>query len=42
LGGLVTTFLALDTVSQGQGVFEGLQAIYDAAPDRFEMILDKK
>jgi SSS family solute:Na+ symporter len=41
LGGLVTTYLALDTVSQGQGVFEGLKTIYDAAPDRFEMILDK-
>ena len=40
-GGLVTTYLALDTVSQGQGVFEGLKTIYDAAPDRFEMILDK-
>lgn len=41
LGGLLTTYLALDTVSQGQGVFEGLRSIYRAAPDRFEMILDK-
>ena len=41
LGGLVTTYLALDTVSNGQGVFEGLKSIYNAAPDRFEMILDK-
>ena len=41
LGGLVTTFLALDTVSQGQGVLEGLKSIYNATPDRFEMILDK-
>jgi SSS family solute:Na+ symporter len=41
LGGLVTTYLALDTVSQGQGVLEGLKSIYQAAPDRFEMILDK-
>ena len=41
LGGLVTTYLALDTVSMGQGVFEGLKSIYNAAPDRFEMILDK-
>ena len=41
LGGLVTTYLALDTVSQGQGVIEGLKSIYNAAPDRFEMILDK-
>ena len=41
LGGLVTTYLALNTVSQGEGVIEGLKAIYNAAPDRFEMILDK-
>ncbi|MAV79945.1 MAG: sodium/glucose cotransporter [Flavobacteriaceae bacterium TMED171] len=41
LGGLVTTYLALDTVSQGQGVFEGLKSIYKAAPDRFKMILEK-
>ena len=41
LGGLVTTYLALDTVSDGQGVFEGLKSIYNAAPNRFEMILDK-
>jgi SSS family solute:Na+ symporter len=41
LGGLVTTYLALDTVSQGQGVIEGLKSIYHAAPERFEMILDK-
>ena len=41
LGGLVTTYLALDTVSNGHGVFEGLKSIYNAAPDRFEMILDK-
>ena len=41
LGGLVTTYLALDTVSQGQGIFEGLKSIYKAAPDRFKMILEK-
>ena len=41
LGGVVTTYLALDTVSQGEGVIEGLKAIYAAAPDRFEMILDR-
>ena len=41
LGGLVTTYLALDTVSQGQGVLEGLKSIYKVAPERFEMILEK-
>ncbi len=42
LGGLVTTYLALDTVSQGEGVFAGLKSIYQAAPERFDMILDKQ
>ena len=41
LGGLVTTYLALDTVSGGNGVIEGLKTVYEAAPDRFAMILDK-
>ena len=41
LGGLVTTYLALDTVSGGEGVWSGMQKIYTEAPDRFIMILDK-
>ncbi|KVV15695.1 sodium/sugar symporter [Flavobacterium sp. TMP13] len=41
LGGLVTTYLALDTVSNGAGAIEGLKAIYNAAPDHFTMILDE-
>jgi len=41
LGGLFTTYLALDTVSGGAGQIEGLKIIYEAAPDRFAMILDK-
>ena len=41
LGGLFTTYLALNTVSNDQGVLEGMKIIYDAAPDRFAMILDK-
>ena len=41
LGGLVTTYLALDTVSGGNGVFEGLKSTFEAAPGHFEMILDK-
>ena len=41
LGGLFTTYLALDTVSGGEGQLEGLRIIYEAAPDRFAMILDK-
>ena len=41
LGGLVTTYLALNTVSGGEGVLEGFKTIYETAPDRFAMILDK-
>ncbi|WP_372757123.1 sodium/sugar symporter [Mariniflexile sp.] len=41
LGGLVTTYLALNTVSGGEGVLAGLRTVYDAAPDRFAMILDE-
>jgi len=40
LGGLVTTYLALDTVSDGEGIWEGLNLIYDRVPDHFDMILD--
>ena len=41
LGGLFTTYLALNTVSGGEGVFEGLKIVYNAVPERFEMILDE-
>ena len=41
VGGLVTTYLALNTVSDGQGMFSGLTIIYEAVPERFAMILDE-
>lgn len=41
LGGLITTYLALDAVSAGQGIMEGIRTIYDAAPEKFVMILDE-
>ncbi len=41
LGGVVTTYLALNTVSGGEGIVEGFKVIYDRVPERFEMILDK-
>ncbi|MCB0474746.1 MAG: sodium/solute symporter, partial [Flavobacteriaceae bacterium] len=41
LGGLVTTYLALQEVSGGQGVVTGIKEVYQAVPDRFAMILDK-
>ena len=41
LGGLVTTYLALNAVSDGAGMVTGLKKIYQAAPDKFAMILDE-
>lgn len=41
LGGFATTYLALDLVSHGNGLWEGFAAIFKAAPDHFSMILDK-
>lgn len=40
-GGLATTYLALNTVSDGQGLLEGLGIIYEKAPEKFSMILDE-
>ena len=41
LGGLVTTYLALNTVSGGEGVIAGMKTIYEATPERFVMIFDE-
>jgi len=41
LGGLVTTYLALNTVSGGEGVIEGVKIVYDAVPGKFAMILEE-
>ncbi len=41
LGGLTTTYIALNTVSGGEGVIEGIKTVYNAVPERFSMILDK-
>ncbi len=40
-GGLITTFLALDAVSGGNGVLAGLGDILAKAPERFQMIIEK-
>ncbi|MDR1172009.1 MAG: sodium/solute symporter, partial [Bacteroidales bacterium] len=40
-GGLVTTFIALDAVSGGNGVFEGFREILAKAPERFHMVIEK-
>ena len=41
MGGLVTTYLALNTVSDGEGVIEGIKIVYAATPERFVMIFDE-
>ncbi|OYX27768.1 MAG: sodium/glucose cotransporter [Flavobacteriales bacterium 32-35-8] len=41
LGGLVTTYIALNTVSGGEGVISGIKTVYEATPERFAMIFDK-
>lgn len=41
LGGLLTTYLALDAVSGGNGFFAGLSELFHRAPEKFNMILQK-
>ncbi|GAL67352.1 sodium/sugar symporter [Jejuia pallidilutea] len=41
LGGLITTYLALNTVSGGEGFISGLTTVFETVPGRFEMILDE-
>ena len=41
LGGLLTTYLALDVLSDGKGMIAGFNQVLDTVPERFQMILDK-
>jgi len=41
MGGLITTYLALNTVSGGEGVLAGFSKVWEAAPEKFHMILDE-
>jgi SSS family solute:Na+ symporter len=41
IGGLITTFIALDHVTPDGGAISGLAHIYDVAGDKFHMILKK-
>ncbi len=41
IGGIIMTVIALDKVTPNGGVLAGLQFIYDAAPGKFSMILDR-
>ncbi|BDD12262.1 transporter (plasmid) [Fulvitalea axinellae] len=40
-GGLITTYLALNQVSEGKGVLAGLGELYNQVPAKFDLILDK-
>ncbi len=40
-GGLITTVIALNHVSDGEGIFAGFRVIYEAVPEKFSMILQK-
>ncbi|MHC2990459.1 sodium/glucose cotransporter, partial [Pontibacter sp. HJ8] len=42
LGGLMTTFLALDAVSGGDGVVKGMGMLLEKAPEKFDMILSEE
>ncbi len=41
LGGLVTTYLALDYVADGLGIMAGMKTVFETVPEKFVMILDK-
>jgi SSS family solute:Na+ symporter len=41
LGGLTTTYLALDTVSGGNGLTQGFTQLLQKAPEKFHMILQR-
>lgn len=41
LGGLLTTYLALNTLSDGAGFMAGFNQVIETVPERFHMILDK-
>jgi len=41
VGGLITTFIALNHVTPDGGIFNGLSHLYNVAGEKFHMILDK-
>ena len=41
IGGLITSYLALNTVSEGEGMLNGLYKLYEVVPDKFDMILER-
>jgi SSS family solute:Na+ symporter len=40
-GGLLTTFLALNAISGGDGIIKGFELMLEKAPEKFHMILSK-
>lgn len=40
-GGLVTTYIALDLLGDGSGVFAGVSMLFEKASDKFSLILEK-
>lgn len=40
-GGLATTYIALDLLGQGEGVWQGMTNLYAKAEDKFHLILDR-
>ena len=41
IGGFITSYLALNTVSGGDGMLKGLYNLYEIVPEKFDMILEK-
>lgn len=41
VGGLFTTYLALNHLADGQGLIAGFQELYQRAPEKFNMILER-
>ncbi|TKG91963.1 sodium/glucose cotransporter [Puteibacter caeruleilacunae] len=41
IGGLITSFIALDHLTPEGGVFAGLKHLYEVVPDKFSMIVQK-
>ena len=41
VGGLVTTFIALDHVTPEGGIWQGMKYVYETVPEKFSMILSK-
>jgi SSS family solute:Na+ symporter len=42
LGGLITTYLAVDQFGGGEGLFNGFQAMFDQVPEKFHMIIKRQ